>query len=301
MKSLKRSFFLFVLASFTVALAVAGGIFFSRPPALVLSDLSFDVLYGPWRGLLRQAEASLRLFRPVKKVVLAENAGSEMVIFALEDASSHPWAVLAPYRYARGLRDYAEQHPETPVVVLGGRENIREGQLLSLAVDTRLDSYRAGRSAAFFSRGKEGEILVFQEERDFPVNRDAFLAGLRAEDCDVNPLYMSGYTDYTGYDKLSCVVVGSNAQTFLSRSNAAPVILFSWLDPVFFPENVRLVFDDSPWGVSVEAFRAAFEAGGDPVPSDAFLPFGRIEQAGRIWQGDGLKKIKAIVKEGFAQ
>jgi hypothetical protein len=285
----------FLLVVFFLGLAVTGGVFFTRPPALVLSDLPFDVLYGPWRGVLRQVEASLRLFRPVKKVLIAENAGSEMVIFAVEEASSHPWAVLAPYRYGRGLRVYAEQHPETPVIVLGGRENRREGQLLNLAVDTRLDSYRAGRSAAFFSREKEGEILVFQEERNFPVDPEAFLAGLRVEGCDVSPLYMSGYTDYPEYDRVSCVVLGSNAQGFLSRNSAVPVILFSWLDPAFSQGNVKLVFDDSPWGISVAAFRAALEAGEDPVPSGVFLPFGRIRQ----W--DMVKRIKTVVKEEFIQ
>jgi hypothetical protein len=295
MRTRKSLFFLVVLAVFFLGLAVTAGFFFTRAPALVLSDLSFDVLYGLRRGFLRQAEASLRLFRPVKKVMIAENAVPDAVIFALEEASSRPWAVLAPYRYAQGLRRYAEQHPETPAVILGGRENLREGQLLSLAVDTRLDSYRAGRSAAFFARGKEGEILVFQEERDFPVNRDAFLAGLQAEDCPITPLYLSGYTDYPGYDRVSCVVLGSNAQTFLNRNTVVPVILFSWLDPAFSPGNVKLVFDDSPWGISVEAFRAAVETGEGPVPSGFFL------LSERIGQRELLKKIKTVAKEGFVE
>jgi hypothetical protein len=293
MKIRKRLFFLFFGAFFFLGLAVTGGIFFTRPPALVLSDLPFDALYGIRRGFLRQAEVSLRLFRPVRKVTIAENAGPDAVIFAVEEVSSHPWAVLAPSRHAQGIRRYAEQHPETPVVILGAQENIREGQLLNLAIDTRLNSYRAGRAAAFFSQGNEGEILIFQEERDFPVNRDAFLAGLRAEGCETTPLYMSGYTDYPGYDKLTCVVLASNAQAFLNRNIAVPVILFSWLDPVFSPGNVKLVFDDSPWGISAAAFRAALEAGEDPVPSGIFLP------PGRIGQRDLLGKIKIAVKEDF--
>jgi hypothetical protein len=295
MKIRKSRFFLFAGAVFFLGLLVTGGIFFTRPPALVLSDLPFEALYGVRRGFLRQAEASLRLFRPVKKVRIAENTGPDAVIFAVEEASPRPWAVLAPSRHARGIRRYAEQHPETPVVILGVRESVREDRLLSLAVDARLDSYRAGRSAAFFSQGQEGEILVFQEERDFPVNRDAFLAGLRAEGCDTEPVYLSGYTDYPGYDKLSCVVLGSNAQAFLDRNSAAPVILFSWLDPAFSPGNVKLIFDDSPWGVAAGAFRAALEAGEGPVPSDIFLP------SGRIGRKDLLGKIKTAVKEDFAR
>jgi hypothetical protein len=227
--------------------------------------------------------------------MIAENAGAEMVIFALEEASSRPWAILASSRYAQGLRFYAEQHPETPVIALGGREKLREGQVLSLSVDTRLNSYRAGRSAAFFSQGKEGDILVFQEERDFPVDPDAFLAGLRAEGWEAEPVYMSGYTEYSEYDKVSCVVVGSTAQTFLGRYRVVPAILFSWLDPGFSPGNVKLVFDDSPWGVSAAAFQAALDGGEDPVPSNVFLPFGRIGQR------DVLQKVRAVVKEGFVQ
>jgi hypothetical protein len=295
MKIRKSRFFFLVPAGLFLCLAAAAGIFFTRAPALVLSDLSFDILYGARRALLRQAEASLRLFRPVKKVTIAENAGPDAVVFAVEEASPRPWAVLAPYRYAQGLRRYSEQHPETPAVVLGGRENIREGQLLTLTTDTRLDSYRAGRSAAFFAREKDGEIVVFQEERDFPVNREAFLAGLRAEDCDINPLYMNGYTDYPGYDKLSCVVLTGGAQNFLSRNTAVPVILYSWLDPAFSPGTVKLVFDDSPWGVSAEAFRTAVEEGEEPVPSGISL------LSGRIGRTELLKKIKTAVREGFPE
>jgi hypothetical protein len=295
MKSRKSLFFLILLAGLFLGLSAAAGLFFSRPPALVLSDLSFDALYGMRRSLLRQGEASIRLLRPVKKVMIAENAGSDAVIFTVQEASSRPWAVLAPSRYAQGIRRYAEQHPETPVVILGGRENSREGRLVSLAVDTRLDSYRAGRSAAFFSREGEGDILVFQEEEDFPVNRDAFLAGLQAEGCDTVPSYTSANTDYSGYDKLSCVVLGSGAQAFLDRNSAVPVILFSWLDPAFSPGNVKLVFDDSPWGISVDAFRAALEAGEGPVPSGISL------LSGRIGQPDVLEKVKIVVKENFIQ
>ncbi|MDR0450593.1 MAG: hypothetical protein LBH26_04940 [Treponema sp.] len=278
-----------------LGLGAAAGIFLTRAPVLVLGDLFFDTLYGPRRALLRQAGASLRLFRPVKKVTVAENTGPDAVIFALEEASSRPWAVLAPYRHAQGLRRYAEQHPEITALILGGRENFREGQLLSLAADTRLDSYRAGRSAAFFAREKEGQILVLQEERDFPVNRDAFQAGLLAENCAVNPLYMSGYTEYPDYDNLSCVVLGGNAQAFLSRNRTVPVILFSWLDPAFSPANVKLIFDDSPWGIPVEAFQSAVEAGEGPVPS------GITVFSGRIGRRDLLEKIKTVVREGIVE
>jgi hypothetical protein len=294
MKIRKRLFFLLVPAFFFLGLALTAGFFFTRPPALVLSDLSFDLLYGPSRGFLRQAELSLRLFRPVKKVTIAENAGFDAVIFAIEEASSRPWAVLAPYRYAQGLRSYAGEHPETPALIVGGRENRREGRLLSLGVDTRLDSYRAGRAAAVLSREKTGEILVFQDEQNFPVNRDAFLAGLRAEGCQISPLYLIGHAEYSGYDNLSCVVLGSNAPDFWNRNTAIPVILFSWVDPAFSPKNVKLLFDDSPWGLSEAAFRAVREEG-EAVPSDILLPAGRIEDR------ELLEKIKTVVKEGFIQ
>jgi hypothetical protein len=287
-----RKRLLLVSAFLFLGLALTAGFFFTRAPALILSDLSFDALYGLSRGRLRQAELSLRLFRPVKKVMIAENAGFDALIFALEEASSRPWAVLAPFRYAQGLRYYAEKHPETPALILGGRENSREGQLLNLGTDTRLDSYRAGRAAAIFTREKDGGILVFQEEQNFPVNRDAFLAGLLAEDCRVSPLYISGHTDYSDYDKFSCVVLGSIAPAFLSRNTAVPVILFSWIDPAFSPENVKILFDDSPWGVSVAAFRALRETGEGAVPSDVLLP------PGRIGERELSRKIKTAVREG---
>lgn len=294
MMGLKIRVFFFVFAGFFLVLGVSGGIFFTRDPALVLSDPSFDSIYGAQRALLRQTAVSLRLFRPVKKVEIAESAGPDAVIFAIEEASPHPWAVLAPYRYAQGLRRYAEQYQETPAIVLGGRENRREGKFLSLATDTRLNSYRAGLSAAVFVRETDGIILVFQEEQNFPVNREDFLAGLRAGDCDRDPVYMSGYTEYPAYDKLSCVVLGGNAPAFLGQNSPVPVVLFSWMDPAISPGNVKLIFDDSPWGIGIDAFRAAV-GGEEPLPSEIIVP------PGRIGRKDVLKDLRIAVRGRIAE
>ena len=52
------------------------------------------------------------------------------------------------------------------------------------------------------------------------------------------------------------VSAGSGAE-ILEKTPNIPVIFFSWLDPVFLPTDVILVFDDSPWVQAVPAVRMA--------------------------------------------
>lgn len=252
----------FFILAILILLGVPGVVvFLNRSPALILSDAGFDALYGPRRVLIRQAELSLRFFRRVKRVLIAENAGPEAVVFAIEEGGRRPWAVLGHSRYQRGLEEYARQHPDHRVAVI--REDAAPeppfsgGELESVFADTRLNSWRAGRCAAILAGGGEGQVLVFQDRQDFPVNRDAFLAGLREENSGLDPVYLNGSADYSPWDQVRCVVLGGPADSYFNRNSQIPALLFSWMDPVLSPFTVKIAGDDSPWALAPAIFRSS--------------------------------------------
>jgi hypothetical protein len=313
-----------VPAVFILILALPALIFFARSPALILSDASFDALYGARRALIAQVRLSLSLFRPVKKVLLAESAGPDAVVFALEEAGKgpfgpqRPWGAFLPARYGRGGQRYAEAHPDVPVAVIEGRKSRRDGNLSYIAADTRTDAYRAGRCAAILARaggGANGDggaggmdgggILFFQDEQNFPFNRESFQAGLREEGFMEDPVFLSLNSNYSSYENIACVVLAGASLNFLDRNVNVPVILFSWLDPILTSANVKLIFDDSPWALAFASFRKSREASpptpdrGSPagIPSaERSLPSDIIIQEGRIEDPEVLRKIKMAVR-----
>jgi hypothetical protein len=50
------------------------------------------------------------------------------------------------------------------------------------------------------------------------------------------------------------ILSGYNAGLF-SGDTPPPTILFTWLNPAFTPESVKIVFDDSPLGIVSETAR----------------------------------------------
>ncbi|GHV87532.1 hypothetical protein AGMMS50255_8280 [Spirochaetia bacterium] len=284
-----------VLAGLVLIAAIPAGIFFARSPALILSDASFDALYGARRASIARVQLSLRLFRPVKKVLIAESAGPEAAAFALEEASERPWGAILPVRYARGGQRYAEDHGGTPVAITEGRESRRDGNLSYIAADTRLDAYRAGRCAAILAQAGDGagNILFFQAERNFPFDRESFLAGLREEGFMEDPVFLSPDSNYSSYENVSCVVLTGQARNFFDRNVKVPVILFSWLDPALTPANVKVIFDDSPWVLAFAAFRDKGEA--KSLPANIIIPKERITNPAV------LRKMKSAIREEIPQ
>jgi hypothetical protein len=262
-------------------LVLASLVFLSRPPALILSDAGFDAFYGPRRALIRQAWLSLRFFRPVRRVLIAENAGPEAAVFAIEE-EGRPWAVLGHSRYQQGLEQYSRLHPEIRVAVIRESppgpvpDSGASGGPQSVFADTRLNSWRAGRCAAILAGEGEGQVLVFQDQRNFPVDRDAFLAGLREENGALIPVYLDGSSDYSPWDQVRCVVLGGPADSYFNRNSPVPALLFSWMDPALSPFSVKITGDDSPWALAAAILRSA-GAGPRIVPLEFTLRRGRTE------------------------
>lgn len=299
-------------------LALPGLIFFFRSPVLIVSDAPFAGLYGPSRLRRRQVEASAALFRRVKPVFVADNAGADLVSFAVEEAGSRPYAVIFPYRYAEGGRRYAGQFPQAPVVILDTRreenppvlgppgETPVSGNLITLKTHRREDFFRAGLLAGCIFRAKkagedhaEGGILVFQEKSLSPADKNAFLEGLRKADIDRQPLFLNSPAEYGGVAEASCVILSGAAGEFLDRNLKIPQILFSWLDPALTPRETFVIFDDSPWALAPEAVRLAVRGEGhgkDTVSSDIIFPGGRI--ADKKLARDMKRALKVPLPEG---
>jgi hypothetical protein len=243
-----------------LVLLLALAFFMGRSPALILNDAGFEALYGQRRVLFRQALLSLRLFRRVKRVPMAENAGPEALVFAIEEEAAKPWAVLGHARYRQGLERYAQQHPEVRALLIredpppASPPDPADSSLESIFIDTRLSSWRAGRCAALLAGEGPGRVLVIQERQDFPVNQEAFLAGLGEENGALIPLFLDG-SAVPSWEEVRCVVLGGPADPYFSQNTGIPALLFTWLDPALSPHTVKLIADDSPWALAPESFR----------------------------------------------
>jgi hypothetical protein len=291
----KRGRVFFALGLFLV-LCLPGLVFFLRSPVLVVGDLPFISLYGASRIRQRQTAASIALFRRVKPVIIAENAGPDLAVFAVEEADARPHAVIFPYRYDEGGRRYAGQFPRTQVIILDSRAGWGSpggvGKPAHINTRRREDMYRAGLMAGLIAQSRPGETLVFQENSLSPADKNALSAGLRAREIEKPPLFLNSAAEYAGFQTAACAVLAGGAADFLDQNPKIPVILFSWLDPALTSREVLVVFDDSPWALAAAALRAA-RAGENAVPSNIVFPRGRIADKGL------LRSLKQAARTSF--
>jgi hypothetical protein len=265
----RRLLLLAIAAGIVLALGIPCLVFFTRAPVLVVSDISFVSLYGAGRVRLERARASLALFRPVKPIVIADDAGDDIAYFAIGEASSRPFCVLFPVRFSGAAGFYRERFPEIPVAILEGRGTDRNqaaldagesaaGNFFLFATDMESDFYRAGLCAAILDGDKNGRIVVFLDDSIQSVGREAFLRGLRDQGKETEPLFFTSFSELSGFSSgISCVVLAGSGAEFLEKNQEIPIILFTWLNTAFIPENTVLVFDDSPWAQAVPAVRLA--------------------------------------------
>lgn len=82
------------------------------------------------------------------------------------------------------------------------------------------------------------------------------------------PLYMNVYADLSSRTGISVVMSGT-PPSFLAAGVKIPVILFSWMDPAVSSQDVKLIFDDSPWVLAKEAIDILAQGGKEGViPSE---------------------------------
>jgi hypothetical protein len=282
MKIFKPGGSLFLKAALLAFFGAVAGVFLLRSPVLIVTDASFNSLYGSMRARFSGFGCSLVLGRRVIPVPVSEGASPDVVVLAVGAVASSPHAVLFPYRYYEAGRQYKEDFPGVPVLVLGSKaEEVPAGEgLVPVYADRETDFYRAGLCAAFLSReGNHGDVLVFSDGTIPAGEREAFLEGLRAQGFIRNPVYVGLTSDYQNYQDVSCVVLAGPATRFFAENRGVPVLLFSWLDPALTPAEVKVIFDDSPWALAVGAVKAA-EGGAEKgvLPSRSLIP---RERAGK--------------------
>jgi len=185
----KKRILLIILTAAAAAVLVTAGIFFLRSPVLIVTEQAFITFYGEGRIRRETILASLELFRPVRNVFVANDAGDDLVSLAVSEASANPFSVIFPLRFAQAARIYREDNPRTRVIVLEGRfpeyadpSGFAIGRdnpdFFVFRTDIAGDFYRAGLAAAAIDNGRNGTIGVFVSSRFEHEVRDKFLLGV---------------------------------------------------------------------------------------------------------------------------
>jgi hypothetical protein len=255
--ALKRKKPFIVLLAFFIILTPFFIVFFQRPPALVVTDASFVALYGTGRLKQQTLVASLTMKRRVRPVLIADGAGTDVLLLGIEGTSSRPHCVLFPSRYIEAAEQYREQFPHIPVIIMEGRNTRTSGtgtsNFLVCRTDRETDSYRAGLCAGIIAGEEPQRIIVFQDRSANARERNAFIRGLREQGLETPPVFYNNASQLTDTKDLSCVVLLGSGAEILEKNLKVPVILCTWLDPDLTSNEIVLIFDDSPWTMAVPA------------------------------------------------
>jgi len=208
---------------------------------------------------------SLLLFRQVKIVPVADDVSDDILHYAVADASSNPFCVLFPLRFARGARLYREHNQDVPVVLLEGR--FAEGTNPSFfgigsatddyfiyKTDISGDFFHAGLVAAAIDGEKNGRFVVFVEPGIQSSIRDAFLDGLGPEKSQKVSFFTS-FSQFYEIPDISCVIIAGIGHDYMEKYTGNPVIYFTWINPMYLPADVFMIFNDSPWAQAIDAVK----------------------------------------------
>ena len=286
------------LTCFILLIIIIFGVIFriysSRPPLLIVTDSSFETLYGEQRLKRIGSRLSRKLFRRIIPVFVSETAGFDLIAIAVEDAHESPEAVFFPFRYFDGARFYNDSHPEIPVYILAGaNQRTREETALPfIRTDTRADLFRAGLCAALFAG--DDRILFLSDGNFTNEQLEAFQEGLRIQGYLETPLWVNSLAAIPSLDDVGCVIVTSVAPVFLDENSSVPVLLFSWIDHSLTPSSVKVIFDDSPWTLIPEAFESL-----PPPGEEIFISSMPVVLKDRIAEKKDFRKLKNLLKENF--
>ncbi|MCL2441028.1 MAG: hypothetical protein FWD14_04760 [Treponema sp.] len=243
-----------LLSALILAVCLPLIIFSFRSPVLIVVEESFIRLYGDERLKKDAFKTSLAIFRPIKTVNIANDAGDDIIPYAVMEVSSRPFCVIFPVRFSRSASMYREKNNKTSIVILTGRETQTEepeafNGFYVYRTDIDADFYRAGRAAAIFA-GEKGNIAVFiDSNQNLLIGaqiRDSFLRGARQQNAAGQISFFTDFPDFPDDFDPSCVVLAGSGIDFLDRKAGIPVILFSWLNPSAAPLDIVLIIDDSP-------------------------------------------------------
>ncbi|MCL2277308.1 MAG: hypothetical protein FWC21_05360 [Treponema sp.] len=252
-----------ILLTLALAVIVPVIVFNVRSPVLIVTESSFLTLYGERRINRTVFLSSLSLYRPVKIVEIANNAGADIVHYAVAEISQNPYCVIFPRRFSQSARIYQEYYPQTKIIILEGkypRDTVNEEGFYSYYSDIESDFFRAGYAAAAFTESKSVNIAVFFEPNQYLIYgsmaEEAFLKGLDDLGSMAETYFFTSFSDLPEYLEISCLIIaGAGWEFFENGSAGVPVILFSWLDPYMVPSDIVLVIDDSPFAQLLDAVK----------------------------------------------
>jgi len=263
-----------------IVLAVISPLFLIniRSPVLIVTEQSFLELYGHERAQKEAFSVSFALFRPVKTVTIANDAGEDIVPFAVTEVSIKPYCVIFPLRFAQSARLYKELTPNIPVVVLEGRciedespaENILgvdKSEYFIFKTDINDDFYRTGLAVTAIKpkkvkkdvnnapdEGKKGKIIVFLDYNLNPM-KDVFLRGLYDRGALSETHFYNYYSQYSEMPDISCVVLAGLGSEFLEKKTDVPAVSFTWINPSLLPIDVAMLVNDSPLAQARQAVK----------------------------------------------
>ena len=256
-------------------------IFFARAPVLIVAEQSFIALYGPERLRAETFRSMFALFRRVKTITAAQDAGDDIIRFAVQDVSKRPYCVIFPFRFARSAVIYHEYNPDIRLIILEGRhkidsnlsESMQNDRFFIYKTDIEYEFHKAGYAASDLTGNETKTIIFFIDRVLDSINgtqiRNSFYYGVS----EYNKTYfpssemsefvffwtISQYNDYNalGYIEISCVVMAGSGSEYFEKAENVPVILFSWLNPSYAPAGTAIVIDDSIWTQAVRAVKMA--------------------------------------------
>ncbi|MCL1994535.1 MAG: hypothetical protein FWG66_16445 [Spirochaetes bacterium] len=249
-----------VVGCVVLGIGAFGLFIYSRPPVLIVTDAPFVYIYGQNRLRREIVRASAALFRLVLPVVVADGASDDIVFFAVTNASTRPYAVIFPLRYAGAASFFHIQAPEVPVIVLEGRHGQGASapgadDFFRFRTDTETDLYRAGRLSAILNEETGGQSLVFLGGNLIGNERQIFQQALAGQGEWPETQFFYSIAELGSVLGISSAVLAGSGTEFLERRPNIPVIFFTWLNPAFMPGEVVVVFDDSPWVQAEPAVR----------------------------------------------
>jgi hypothetical protein len=275
-------------------------VFFSRAPVLLVTDAAFNELYGERRILMRSVETQARLFRRVRQVIIGDEASPDLVSIAVLSAAQEkaPFCVLFPSRYSEGAKLFSTQNPQTLVVVVGAKQasdTKEETGVISVQTDVEADLFHAGVCAAILGKASvasgensgQSRVAVLQKTPLSQAERTSLSDGLK-EGGFSNVQYMMANSNFIDM-KFTVIIMLGPSNSLLDQHLKTPVVLFSWLDPVFVASSVKVVFDDSLWAQATQVVKMA-EAG-----QDGFVPSKVIVAA----QGGIEKEVERELKKAM--
>lgn len=253
-----------IAAGFALILFTPFFIYLARSPVIIVTDQSSVPLYGEARIRRETRNASFALLRKVKTVSVADDAGNDIVRFAIAEASSSPYCVIFPLRFARAARLYRENNSKTPVVILQGK--YENDDLISVIGGSQNDYFiyktdiedefrKAGTAASILDMGKNGKIAVFLAQDIQSQAGNAFLRAVSRPDAPLDTLFFTSFDDFHEIPDLSCAVIAGTGIEFLGNNAGIPVIFLTWIDPSLMPYDVVVIINDSPWVQAVQAVR----------------------------------------------